>query len=126
MKLHVKTHGIILGTERFVECVAFYRDVLGLPVWYVKDQLVCFRFGDGYLMVETTEAALDFRKPGSGSSTMLRFNVEDVQGAAALLQSKGVDVEVKVFDWGTVGTFMDPDGNKCELKNADDPFFRID
>lgn len=123
MKLKVKTHGIILGTERFEECVVFYRDVLGLPVWYVKDELVCFRFGDGYLMVETTEAASGFRKPGSGSSATLRFNVEDVQEAAALLQSKGVDVEVKSFDWGTVGTFHDPDGNKCELKNADDSFF---
>ena len=54
---------------------------------------------------------------------MLRFNVDDVPGAAAMLLAKGVDVEVKTFDWGTVGTFHDPDGNLCELKNADDPFF---
>jgi lactoylglutathione lyase len=124
VKLEVKTHGIVLGTERFEECVVFYRDVLGLPVWFEKPALVCFRFGSGYLMVETAEAASDFRTPGPGSSTMLRFNVEDVPGSAALLLTKGVDVEVKIFDWGTVGTFHDPDGNLCELKNADDPFFQ--
>lgn len=120
-------HGIILGTERYDACVAFYRDTLGLPVWYEKPGLVCLRFGDGYLMIETGGFAnkntpLE-RKPNSENPTMLRFNVKDVAAAARLLESKGVDVEVKVFDWGTVGTFLDPDGNACELKDADDPFF---
>jgi lactoylglutathione lyase len=124
MKLDVKTHGIVLGTERFAECCAFYRDVIGLPLWFEKPDLLCLRFGNGYLMVETAEAASDFRKPGSGSSTMIRFNVEDVPAATAMLRAKGVDVELKTFEWGTVGTFHDPDGNPCELKNADDPYFQ--
>jgi hypothetical protein len=51
--LEIKTCGIILGTENFDDCVHFYRDIIGLPVWYVKTQLVCLRFGDGYLMIET-------------------------------------------------------------------------
>lgn len=118
-----KTCGIILGTERFDECVAFYRDLLGLPVWFEKDRLVCLRFGDGYLMVETGGVAREGRKSNAENPTMIRFNVDDVEAAAARLREKGIDVNVQQFSWGTVGTFIDPDGNACELKNTDDPFF---
>ncbi|MCT7377039.1 VOC family protein [Chelativorans salis] len=119
----VKTFGIILGTERFEECVHFYRDTLGLPVWFEKERLVCLRYGDGYLMVETGGVARNHRKPNKENPTTLRLNVEDVESAAAALRERGVEVEIKSFSWGTVGIFMDPDGNACELKNADDPYF---
>lgn len=46
------THGIILGTERYEACLAFYRDVLELPVWFEKERLCCLRFGNGYLKRE--------------------------------------------------------------------------
>lgn len=123
----VQCHGIILFTERYDECVTFYRDTLGLAVWFEKPGLVCLRFGDGYLMVETAGFANrdtpTQAKPIQENPTKLRFNVKDVEAAARLLESKGVSVEVNVFDWGTTGTFLDPDGNVCALKDADDPFF---
>lgn len=119
----IKTQGIILGSERFPACVAFYRDTLGLPVWFEKPGLSCLHFGDGYLMIETGGHAQDTRKPNSANPTMLRFNVEDIDMATALLAARGVDVERKSFDWGEVATFADPDGNACELKDAADPFF---
>ena len=53
----LKFPGVILFTERFAECVVFYRDLVGLPVWFAKDGLVCLRFGEGYLMVETGVSA---------------------------------------------------------------------
>lgn len=124
MKFKVKTHGIILGTERFEECVVFYRDVLGLPVWYVKDQLVCLRFGDGYLMIEAGGVACDGRKSQAENPTMLRFNVEDVAAASEELRQKGIGVDVQTYSWGTVGTFVDPDGNACEFKDSNDPYFQ--
>jgi lactoylglutathione lyase len=120
----IVTHGIILETERFEECVKFYRDILELPLWYEKPGLVCLRFGTGYLMIETGGTARDSRKPSSENPTTLRFNVTDVEAAARYLISGNIAVEVSVFSWGTVGTFLDPDGNACDLKNADDPFFR--
>lgn len=123
----VQCYGIILRTERFDECVAFYRDTLGLPVWFEKPGLVCLRYGSGYLMVET-EGFANQGNPLQAKSinenpTKLRFNVKDVAASADLLKRHGVDVEMKVFDWGTTGTFLDPDGNICALKDADDPFF---
>jgi lactoylglutathione lyase len=123
MGLKVKTHGIVLGVKNFEACVTFYRDVIGLPVWFEKKGLVCLRFGDAYLMVETKETAYDFMASGDGNRTMLRFNVEDVQTSAGQLRAQGVMVDVRIHEWGTVGTFADPDGNPCELKNADDGDF---
>ena len=119
----VRTFGIILGTERFEECVRFYRDLIGLPLWYEKSGLVCLRFGTGYLMIETGGMARNGRKPNNENPTMPRFNVDDVSAAAQDLRHAGIDVTVSEYDWGLVGTFLDPDGNACELKNADDPFF---
>jgi lactoylglutathione lyase len=124
MPLNVRTYGIILGTERFDECVAFYRDIVGLSVWFEKPGLVCFRFGNCYLMVETGGVAHNGRKPQSGNPTMLRFNVDDVESGVESLRHKGIPVELKFFEWGTVGTFLDPDGNACELKNANDSDFQ--
>jgi lactoylglutathione lyase len=123
LALNIRTHGIILGTERFEACVAFYRDTLGLPVWYEKHELVCLRFGDGYLMIETGGVARDRRKEQSENPTIIRFNVDDVAASKALRQS-GVVVEEQTFSWGSVGTFLDPDGNVCEFKDAGDPFFQ--
>jgi lactoylglutathione lyase len=124
LEFKVQTYGIILETERFDDCVAFYREVLGLPVWFEKAQLVCFRFGDGYLMVETGGVATKKRKSKSQNPTTLRFNVESVEGSADALMRMGVHVGIETFDWGTVGTFVDPDGNTCQLKNADDSDYR--
>jgi lactoylglutathione lyase len=120
----IRTHGIILGTERFEACVTFYRDMLELPIWYEKSGLVCFRFGDGYLMVETGGVARDGRKSPSENPTMLRFNVDDVVAASNALRQRGIEVDVEQHSWGTVGTFLDPDGNLCEFKDAGDPFFQ--
>ena len=121
--LEIETHGIILGTERFDDCVRFYRDVIGLSVWFVKDGLVCLRFGDGYLMVETGGVAVKDRKRQDQNPTMIRFNVADVEASAEVLRGKGVAVDVQRYDWGLVGTFLDPDGNACELKDAGDVYF---
>jgi lactoylglutathione lyase len=120
------TFGIILRTEKFDKCVSFYRDTLGLPVWYEKPGLVCLKFGDGYLMIETGGMARSRRKTNSENSTILRFNVADVLAAASALQKKQVGVLVKTFEWGTVGTFFDPDGNTCELKDTANSFFNLD
>ena len=125
LNFKIRTHGIILRTERFEACVAFYRDTLELPVWYEKPGLACLRFGDGYLMVETGGVARDGRKSQSENSIMLRFNVDDVAAAAEELRRRGVLVNVETFSWGTVGTFFDPDGNVCEFKNADDAVFNL-
>ena len=109
--------GIILFTERFEACVAFYRVALGLPVVFDKGHLICLGFGAAYLMIEKEGAASDGAKSRAQNPTILRFNVVDVEAAADLLRGRGIDVEIATFDWGTIGKFQDPDGNLGELRN---------
>ena len=119
------TPGIILFTENFDACVVFYRDKIGLPVWFEKDGLCCLRFGSAYLMIETNGISKGSRKAVAENPTILRFNVDDVVASASLLEAQGISVKISRYDWGTTGAFLDPDGNVCGLKNADDPFFEI-
>ena len=39
------------------------------------------------------------------------------------LRKQGITVTREDFTWGKVATFLDPDGNMCEFKNADDGYF---
>ncbi|WP_120502487.1 VOC family protein [Roseovarius sp. EL26] len=116
--------GIILNTENYSECVRFYRDSLGLPVSFEKEdpggQLTCFEFTGAYLMVETGGDAVSGCKPITRCPTKLRFNVFDIEAAVAQLESTGVTVDVRFHSWGTTAEFCDPDGNRCALRSVTD------
>jgi lactoylglutathione lyase len=114
--MNVSQYGIILFVEKYEECIAFYRDVVSLEADYAKDSLTCFRFGSAYLMVERCERSSRQEKTPVLNPTVLRFEVTNLEDATAILQSKGISVERRSFDWGHIGVFTDPDGNKCELK----------
>ncbi len=49
----------------------------------------------------------------------LRFNVADIDTAIDMLRDRGVTVDVHTWSWGVTGHFLDPDGNRCEIR---DPF----
>ncbi len=113
--------GVILCTEKYDECVAFYSDVLNLPVLEVLDdeysKLTVLRFGtDTYLMVETDGKAIPSGKNLNQNPVWLRFNVKSVEGASQELLDKGIKVKIRREIWGTVGDFMDPDGNICSFR----------
>ena len=97
LQTQIQTFGIILATEKFVECVHFYRDILGLPLWYEKPTLVCLRFGDGYLMIETRGHAIAAQKSTHQNPTILRFNVNNVDAAADEIRNRGIAVERQDF-----------------------------
>jgi len=117
-------HGVILNTMHYDRCVAFYRDVLALPIMFAKgekgDGLTCFALGDAYLMVEHGGVAVTAGKSVDLGAIKLRFNVHDVGAAAQRLQEAGVDVELFQYDWGTTAEFYDPDGNRCALRSEHD------
>jgi len=113
--------GVILCTEKYDECVAFYSEVLNLPVIETLDdehsKLTVLRFGeDTYLMVETGGKAVPSGKDLIQNPVWLRFNVKSVEYAAAELLDKGIDVRIRKEVWGTVGDFRDPDGNMCSFR----------
>ena len=116
--------GVVLFTERFEACVAFYRGTLGLEVLADYGKVVLLQFGGAYLMIEEGGVAAAEGKSRAASPVTLRFNTADVAGAAGLLRTRGVAVEVASFEWGTIGSFLDPDGNRCELRNHSAEFTR--
>ncbi|MEY8690303.1 MAG: VOC family protein [Leptothrix sp. (in: b-proteobacteria)] len=116
--MNIVKHGIILFVERYAECVAFYRDVVALRVAYAKASLTCFDLGSAYLMVEEGGVRSTAEKDRAQNPTVLRFDVSDLAAAASELESKACPVEQLAFEWGSIGIFTDPDGNRCELKQA--------
>ena len=44
--------------------------------------------------------------------------MRDVEAAAERLEARGVRVSIRREVWGTVGDFIDPDGNRCSLRDA--------
>jgi lactoylglutathione lyase len=108
--------GVILYVRHYLECVAFYRDVLELPILFDNDDLTCFEFGGAYLMVE-----IDDRVPPAERSmpepSCLRFNVPNVRQRADALLERGIAVDYQEHAWGTVAKFHDPDGNLCAFKD---------
>ena len=115
--MQIARSGIILYVEHYDQCVNFYRDQVLLPVEYVKNSLTCFAFGTSYLMVEQGGVSSQSEKTIAQNPTVLRFNVSNVKAAADELRNRSVAVQVLTFEWGEIGVFVDPDGNRCELKN---------
>lgn len=114
--------GIILFTENYEQCVAFYGSVVGLEILHAIDRadecLTTFALGPNtYLMVETGGVAAETGKTVAQNPTKLRFNVPDVRAVSERLRSKGVDVAVADYRWGTTAEFRDPDGNLCALRS---------
>ena len=114
--MHTLRQGLILFTEHYEACVEFYQNTLGLGVWYAKPELTCFRFGQGYLMIEHGGVASAGEKSRAQSPLVLRLNVADIEAACAMLRERGVlDARVNVFPWGRIVHFLDPDGNSVQL-----------
>lgn len=113
--------GIILFTKNYEACVAFYTETLGLPVMYTKDEpgshLTCCDYGGAYLMIEVDGPEAAARKSLDQNPTKFRFNVADIEAAAAELRAKGIDIEVETYSWGSIANFTDPDGNLCSLRD---------
>ncbi len=69
--------------------VAFYRDVLGLPLLFRADPgLAFFDCGGTRLMLSRAETAEQERM-----SSILYYQVQDIQGTHALLRERGVRFE---------------------------------
>ena len=79
--------------------------------------LTCLDMGGGYLMIETGGTAIPGGRPIEQSPVKLRFNVHDVEAAASNLEARGVHVSIRRETWGTVADFIDPDGNRCSLRD---------
>jgi len=113
--------GIILYTDKYQDCVAFYRDALQLPLMFQFDRpgetLTCFDLGGAYLMVEVGGPPSRDIKTMDHSPIKFRFNVPEVEAVAKQLRDRGVKIALHRHDWGDTAEFTDPDGNRCALRS---------
>ncbi len=104
-----------LGSPEPERLIAFYRDTLGLiPAPEVSPG--AFAVGSGFLIVsghsEVTGPATD------AARCLINFVVDDLDAEQARLETGGVEfVRSKGEEpWGgRISTFLDPDGNYCQL-----------
>ena len=120
--MNIVRTGIILNTERYVECVDFYRHVFNLSTMYTKRdddgfELTCFDFGGAYLMVETGGVAKNGEKSIEESPAKLRFNVSNIDDALHTLQAYGVEATIERYSWGNTINIFDPDGNRIGIRD---------
>ena len=119
--MNINRTGIIINTEKYEACVAFYKNLFGLRILYEENdndfQLTCFEFGGSYLMIETEGFAKPEGKTIKENSTKLRFNVENIEDALKTIKSYGIQAEIDKNDWGSTINIYDPDGNRVGIRD---------
>lgn len=105
------------NTTNFERAKKFYTEVLGLPVAYDVSEMGWIEFG----YPNQTHLALNLwrdhatKPPALGGATAT-FTCDDVRGAMARLQAKGVRCDpVDETPSVILGSFYDPDGNRLQL-----------
>ena len=104
--MKIKESGIILFTENYEQAVDYYVNQLGLTLRLKKDSLAFLEFGNSYLLIEGTGVATKTEKTREQNSVCLRVDVYDFEQTVMELKNRGVDVDVRKFDWGTVGVII--------------------
>jgi len=119
--VEILRNGIILNTENYKDCVAFYKEVFNLPIMFQETDgdfnLTCFDFDGAYLMIETGGVAQSKGKSMEQSSTKLRFNVPDIEAAQEKLRSHDIEAVIEKNSWGSTINIYDPDGNKIGIRD---------
>ena len=115
---NAKVAQLLIPVENFDQGVAFYRDVLGLPLLFVAPpQMAFFNCGGIRLLVGVMPPG---QKAQRGSA--IYFQVPDIRGVFSSLKDKGVrfTAEPHVVNrtpkselW--LAEFTDPDGNQMAL-----------
>ena len=110
--------GTLLFTKNFERCIKFYKKTLELPIIFEEPGVLTnFKLGSGYLMVEDFGTLAKDKKDFSQNPVIIRFDttIDDFINGTEFLEQKGIELEVKNFEWGHTASFYDPDGNCCEL-----------
>jgi len=102
-------HEIAFDVEDLERSIAFYRDVLGLPLLSRGPQQAWFCIGTQLL------ALFAHDRPGSGQHFALLIPPEMAEEARDALIAHGFPEETMQQDDGLSVYVRDPDGNKIEL-----------
>jgi len=112
--MDVSSFNINITSEDPERLVAFYRDVVGLPL---NDR------GDAFLVGPEAQILIDGHSETKGAAkepqrVLINMFVTDIAKEQAALEAKGVKFirdQGKEYWGGIISTFPDPDGNYLQL-----------
>ena len=113
--MQVNSFVVNVASEQPERLFAFYRDTVGLPVAEGFGGTSFSVGGSIYSVVSHSEVHGRAREP---ERVMLNFFVDDIAGEQERLDAQGVEFirrQGKEFWGGLISTFLDPDGNYCQL-----------
>ena len=105
----------------------FYQDLFGLTPIYEDESSAAFKFDNTIVNLLARPAAHELIEPGtvaaptSGASFQLTIWVEDADGLAGDLRSRGIELLNGPIDreWGVrTAAFADPDGHVWEIAQS--------
>jgi catechol 2,3-dioxygenase-like lactoylglutathione lyase family enzyme len=102
-------HEIAFEVQDLERSIAFYRDILGVPLYSRGLQQAWFCIGTQHLALFTHD------RPGSGQHFALLIPPEKAEQARDALIAHGFPEETMQQDDGLSVYVRDPDGNKIEL-----------
>ncbi len=100
---------IVFEVKDLDRSVAFYQDVIGLPLFSRGPQEAWFRVGEQWLVLFTPE------RDGSGQHFAFLIPPQDAERMRRALVAQGFPEETMQQDEGLSVYVRDPDGNKIEL-----------
>jgi predicted enzyme related to lactoylglutathione lyase len=119
--VHVNAFILNITSDQPEALRRFYRDVVGLPVASEVSEAT-FTVGGGYLSVD---AHSEIRGPTKEPQRdLLNFLVADLEAEQRRLEARGVPFirTAGREDWGgVISTFLDPDGNYCQIVQVASP-----
>lgn len=119
--MKIERTGIILNTERYDDCLAFYHGLFDLPILFQEQygdfRLTCFEYNGAYLMLETDGFAKPAGKTIKEGAMKLRFNVANLEDALREIRDYGIAAEISRHDWGSTIDIYDPDGNRIGIRD---------
>ncbi|MEP6993481.1 MAG: VOC family protein [Acidobacteriota bacterium] len=106
---------VMLGVREMPRSLAFYRDVLGLPVSFASDEFAFLKAGAVTLGLRV---AADLAAPGDERRTELVFEVEDIDASHERLGGRGIAFRIApriVTGDQLAADFRDPDGHVLSI-----------
>lgn len=112
----IQQSNTILYCDRWQECVAFYRDGLGLETAFENDWFSEFVLNSA-ARLSVADARRASVKSAHGRGITLTFKVGDISTARRTLEGRGLSPgQVRKHAWGAdLFHLCDPDGNRIEF-----------
>ncbi len=127
MNRDIRSCNTILYCRKWKETVEFYRKRLGLPIHFLADWFVEFELGAGCRLSIADERRASIES-GGGRGITLAWQVEDVERERETAVRAGLDpTEIVRHPWNArLFHLRDPEGNRIEIWEAEDPADRLE